>query len=206
MNRLRIYPSSVNDRFIQQAVDAINHGDIIIYPTDSIYALGCDALNQQAIERLCRLKNINPLKNTLSIVAADMSQASEYARIDNRAFAVMRQLVPGPFTFILPSAPALPRVFKGRRTVGVRIPDNAIARALAETLGHPLLTTSLPVDGLGSDEIISADDILQRCQSWPVSLMIDGGQGFDTPSTIIDLTDSYAPAIIRQGRGIADNI
>lgn len=206
MNRLRIYPSSVNDRFIQQAVDAINHGDIIIYPTDSIYALGCDALNQQAIERLCRLKNINPLKNTLSIVAADMSQASEYARIDNRAFAVMRQLVPGPFTFILPSAPALPRVFKGRRTVGVRIPDNAIARALAETLGHPLLTTSLPVDGLDSDEIISADDILQRCQSWPVSLMIDGGQGFDTPSTIIDLTDSYAPAIIRQGRGIADNI
>lgn len=206
MNRLRIYPSSVNDRFIQQAVDAINHGDIIIYPTDSIYALGCDALNQQAIERLCRLKNINPLKNTLSIVAADMSQASEYARIDNRAFTVMRQLVPGPFTFILPSAPALPRVFKGRRTVGVRIPDNAIARALAETLGHPLLTTSLPVDGLDSDEIISADDILQRCQSWPVSLMIDGGQGFDTPSTIIDLTDSYAPAIIRQGRGIADNI
>lgn len=206
MNRLRIYPSSVNDRFIQQAVDAINHGDIIIYPTDSIYALGCDALNQQAIERLCRLKNINPLKNTLSIVAADMSQASEYARIDNRAFAVMRQLVPGPFTFILPSAPALPRVFKGRRTVGVRIPDNAIARALAETLGHPLLTTSLPVDGLDSDEIISADDILQRCQSWPVSLMIDGGQGFDTPSTIIDLTDSSAPAIIRQGRGIADNI
>ena len=206
MNRLRIYPSSVNDRFIQQAVDAINHGDIIIYPTDSIYALGCDALNQQAIERLCRLKNINPLKNTLSIVAADMSQASEYARIDNRAFAVMRQLVPGPSTFILPSAPALPRVFKGRRTVGVRIPDNAIARALAETLGHPLLTTSLPVDGLDSDEIISADDILQRCQSWPVSLMIDGGQGFDTPSTIIDLTDSYAPAIIRQGRGIADNI
>ena len=206
MNRLRIYPSSVNDRFIQQAVDAINHGDIIIYPTDSNYCLGCDALNQQAIERLCRLKNINPLKNTLSIVAADMSQASEYARIDNRAFAVMRQLVPGPFTFILPSAPALPRVFKGRRTVGVRIPDNAIARALAETLGHPLLTTSLPVDGLDSDEIISADDILQRCQSWPVSLMIDGGQGFDTPSTIIDLTDSYAPAIIRQGRGIADNI
>ena len=206
MNRLRIYPSSVNDRFIQQAVDAINHGDIIIYPTDSIYALGCDALNQQAIERLCRLKNINPLKNTLSIVAADMSQASEKARIANRAFAVMRQLVPGPFTFILPSAPALPRVFKGRRTVGVRIPDNAIARALAETLGHPLLTTSLPVDGLDSDEIISADDILQRCQSWPVSLMIDGGQGFDTPSTIIDLTDSYAPAIIRQGRGIADNI
>lgn len=206
MNRLRIYPSSVNDRFIQQAVDAINHGDIIIYPTDSIYALGCDALNQQAIERLCRLKNINPLRNTLSIVAADMSQASEYARIDNRAFAVMRQLVPGPFTFILPSAPTLPRVFKGRRTVGVRIPDNAIARALAETLGHPLLTTSLPVDGLGSDEICSADDILQRCQSWPVSLMIDGGQGFDTPSTIIDLTDSSAPEVIRQGRGIADNI
>lgn len=206
MNRLRIYPSSVNDRFLQQAVDAINHGDIIIYPTDTIYALGCDALNQQAIERLCRLKNINPLKNTLSIVCADMSQASEYARIDNRAFALMRRLVPGPFTFILPSAPALPRVFKGRRTVGVRIPDNSIARALAEALGHPLLTTSLPVDGLDSDEIVSPDDILQRCQSWPVSLMIDGGQGFDTPSTIIDLTDSSAPEIIRQGRGITDDI
>lgn len=206
MNRLRIYPSSVNDRFLQQAVDAINHGDIIIYPTDTIYALGCDALNQQAIERLCRLKNINPLKNTLSIVCADMSQASEYARIDNRAFALMRRLMPGPFTFILPSAPALPRVFKGRRTVGVRIPDNAIARALAEALGHPLLTTSLPADGLDSDEIVSPDDILQRCQSWPVSLMIDGGQGFDTPSTIIDLTDSSAPEIIRQGRGITDDI
>lgn len=205
MKTLRIYPSSINSRFIAEAADALRRGQLIIYPTDTLYAIGCDATSQGAIERLCRLKGLNPQKNTLSIVCADISQASEYARIDNRAFSVLRRYTPGHFTFILPASTSLPKIFKGRRQVGVRIPDNDIARAIAEELGHPLMSTSIPSDGLSDDELTSADEIMLRYESNPeISLMIDGGLGSDTPSTIIDITDSSAPEIVRQGAGIFD--
>lgn len=205
MKTLRIYPSSINSRFIAEAADALRRGQLIIYPTDTLYAIGCDATSQVAIERLCRLKGLNPQKNTLSIVCADISQASGYARIDNRAFTVLRRYTPGPFTFILPASTSLPKIFKGRRQVGVRIPDNNIARAIAEELGHPLMSTSIPSDGLSDDELTSADEIMLRYESNPeISLMIDGGLGSDTPSTIIDITDSADPEIVRQGAGIFD--
>lgn len=205
MKTLRIYPSSINNRFISETAEALRRGQLIIYPTDTLYAIGCDATNQSAIERLCRLKGLNPQKNTLSIVCSDISQASEYARIDNRAFTVLRRYTPGPFTFILPASTSLPKIFKGRRQVGVRIPDNDIARAIAEELGHPLMSTSIPSDGLSDDELTSADEIMLRYESNPeISLMIDGGLGSDTPSTIIDITESSAPEIVRQGAGIFD--
>lgn len=205
MKTLRIYPSSINSRFISETAEALRRGQLIIYPTDTLYAIGCDATNQSAIERLCRLKGLNPQKNTLSIVCSDISQASEYARIDNRAFTVLRRYTPGPFTFILPASTSLPKIFKGRRQVGVRIPDNDIARAIAEELGHPLMSTSIPSDGLSDDELTSADEIMLRYESNPeISLMIDGGLGSDTPSTIIDITESSAPEIVRQGAGIFD--
>lgn len=203
MKTLRIYPTSLNDRYIDQATDALSHGNLIIYPTDTLYAVACDALSQNAIERLCRFKNLNPQKNTLSIVCSDISQASEYARIDNTAFKILRQYTPGAFTFLLPAATTLPKAFKGRRVVGIRIPDNPIAQALARQLGHPIATSSLPIDGLSDDEISFPEDIMLRYDSnTDITLMIDGGRGATTPSTIVDITDSHSPQIVRQGAGI----
>lgn len=205
MQILRIYQTSINDRFITQAADTLRAGGVIIYPTDTLYAIGCSALSVPAIEKVCRLKGINPQKNTLSIICSNISQASEYARIDNTAFNILRSHVPGPYTFILPAATTLPKVFKGRREVGVRIPDNAIARSLAEELGAPLLTTSLPSDGLTTEEITLPEEISLRAENIPtVDMMIDGGTGGYIPSTIVDLTDSKSPVIVREGAGEID--
>lgn len=205
MQILRIYQTSINDRFITQAADTLRAGGVIIYPTDTLYAIGCNALSASAIEKVCRLKGINPQKNTLSIICSNISQASEYTRIDNTAFNILRSHVPGPYTFILPAATTLPKVFKGRREVGVRIPDNAIARSLAEELGAPLLTTSLPSDGLTTEEITLPEEISLRAENIPtVDMMIDGGTGGYIPSTIVDLTDSKSPVIVREGAGEID--
>lgn len=205
MQILRIYPSSINDRFIQQAVDTLRDGGIIIYPTDTLYAIACNALSAPAIDRVCRMKGLNPQKNTLSIVCGSISQASEYARIDNGAFNLLRNHTPGPYTFILPAATTLPKVFKGRREVGIRIPDNAIARHLADELGSPLLSTSIPTDGLSEDEIIMPEEIALRFENMDIDMMIDGGNGNAIPSTIVRLTaDSRQPEIVREGAGTID--
>lgn len=196
MKTLRMYPTSLNDRFLDEAVDVLENGGIIIYPTDTLYAMGCDALNNVAIERLCKVKGVNPQKQTLSVVCDGLSMASVYARIDNEAFRILRSNLPGPFTFILPAATTLPKVFKGRRTVGVRIPDNPISRALAERLGHPVLSTSMPQDEEGGDPSVFADEY-----AGTASLLIDGGEGEGVPSTVVDLTDSRNPEIIREGKG-----
>lgn len=196
MKTLRMYPTSLNDRFLDEAVDVLENGGIIIYPTDTLYAMGCDALNNVAIEHLCKVKGVNPQKQTLSVVCDGLSMASVYARIDNEAFRILRSNLPGPFTFILPAATTLPKVFKGRRTVGVRIPDNPISKALAERLGHPVLSTSMPQDEEGGDPSVSADEY-----AGVASLLIDGGEGDGVPSTVVDLTDSRNPEIIREGKG-----
>lgn len=198
---LRLYPTNINRRYIDELTKTLDDGGLIIYPTDSLYAIGCDALNNRAIERLCRLKGLNPAKNHLSIVCADISQASEYARIDNRAFAVLRSYLPGPYTFVLPAASTLPKAFKGRRTVGVRVPDNAIACELASSLGRPLLTTSILTDGLEPGDIEQPESIALRYAGL-VDMMADGGVGECVPSTIVDLTDSSAPQLLRQGKGL----
>lgn len=195
MKTLRMYPTSLNDRFLDEAVDVLENGGIIIYPTDTLYAMGCDALNNVAIERLCKVKGVNPQKQTLSVVCDGLSMASVYARIDNEAFRILRSNLPGPFTFILPAATTLPKVFKGRRTVGVRIPDNPISRALAERLGHPVLSTSMPQDEEGGDPSVFADEY-----AGTASLLIDGGESEGVPSTVVDLTDSRNPEIIREGK------
>lgn len=197
MKTLRMYSSSLNERYLDEAADVLSDGEIIIYPTDTLYALGCDATNNAAIERLCRVKGLDPRRQTLSIVCANLSMASEYARIDNEAFRILRTNLPGPFTFILPAATTLPKVFKGRRTVGIRIPDNPIACALADHIGHPLLSTSIPQEYPEADPealALEYEDI--------ASLMIDGGDSDNTPSTVIDLTDSRNPILIREGKGI----
>ena len=146
MDKLVFRGTQLNDRNLDKAVRALADGEIIIYPTDTLYALGCDALNNRAVERLCRIKGINPDKQLLSVICADISEAAEYARIDNRAFKILKANLPGPFTFILPASTSLPKVFKGRKSVGVRVPDCEVALALARGLGHPVLSTSVEID------------------------------------------------------------
>lgn len=197
MLRLTVFPSSINSRHIERAVEALRQGQIIVYPTDTLYALGCDALSQRAVERLCAVKGINPAKQLLSVVCSDLSMAAQYARIDNRAFQIIKRNTPGPFTFILPAASTLPKVFKGRRTVGIRIPDNPIAVALTETLGNPILSASIYGDG--EPEITSADQI-ELLNGLDAEVLIDGGDSGTGLSTVVDLTDSSSPEIIREGK------
>ena len=199
MKILKMYTSNINDRFMNEVIDTLRNGGIIIYPTDTLYAIGCNALNNNAIERICKIKGINPQRTNLSIVCSDISQASQYARIDNNAYQLLRENLPGAFTFILPSASTLPKVFKGRKTVGIRVPDNDIAREIAIQLGNPILTTSVewdedPEDGCNPQAIAMKYDN-------DVDIVIDGGLGELTPSTIIDCTDSANPEIIREGKG-----
>lgn len=199
MNTLKIHPTSIDTRVLSRAVDAMRDDGLVIYPTDTLYAIGCDASSRKATEALCRIKGLNPQKNALAVVCHDFSQASEFARIDNRAFAIMRRYLPGPFTFILPSSPSMPKIFKGRKQVGIRIPDNDVARELARALGTPLLTTSLPSDGLEPEEITEPGEIELRAEAMGVEMLIDGGTGSAVPSAVIDLTDSSAPVVLREG-------
>ena len=201
MKHLKFFGDSINTRHIDDAVRILRDGGVVIYPTDTVYALGCDALNNKSIERLCRLKGINPDKQLLSIVCASLSQAAEYAKIDNRAFRLMKDYLPGPFTFILPAANSLPKVFKGRKSVGVRIPDNDIARTLAEILGNPILSTSVSLD---NEEDIINPEALALAYQHDADLLIDNGEGRNDVSTIIDCLDSSVPEIVRRGIGIID--
>ncbi|MDE6484095.1 MAG: threonylcarbamoyl-AMP synthase [Duncaniella sp.] len=199
MKILRMYPSSINDRYLDEVVTTLREGGVIIYPTDTVYAIGCDALNSRAIEKVCRIKGLNPDKNTLSVIAADLSMAAEYARIDNNAFHVLKANLPGPFTFILPAATTLPKAFKGRRTVGVRIPDNSIARAITQALGHPILSTTVPTDDDGNYPVDPQAIALEAAPE--IDIVIDGDDGGTEVSTVVDLTDSSSPEILRQGMG-----
>lgn len=198
MTYLTIYPTSIDEKAIAQAVETLRDGGIVIYPTDTVYALGCDALNNRAIERLCAYKGINPAKQHLSVVCSDISQAAEYARIDNKAFPLLKRNLPGPYTFILPASPKLPKVFKGRRTVGIRVPDNAIARQLAEALGNPILSASVKTDPDRQEEATNPES-LEMTHQQIADLIIDGGEGGTRLSAVVDLTDSSDPQIIREG-------
>lgn len=204
MNVIENRGGGVDRRALTEAVEALREGKIVFYPTDTLYALGCNALDARAIERLCRIKGLNPDKNTLSIVCSDLSQAAEYARIDNKAFRLLKHYLPGAFTFILPASTTLPKVFKGRKCVGVRIPDCEFARALAEELGNPVLTTS--ADAEDEDELRSAESLalLYQGQS-DIVLAVDNGEGSATPSTVVDVTNSSAPEIVREGAGIFED-
>lgn len=199
MKIFKMYTSNINDRFMDEVIDTLTDGGIVIYPTDTLYAIGCNALNNSAIERICKLKGINPQRTNLSVVCSDISQASQYARIDNRAFQLLRENLPGAFTFILPAASTLPKVFKGRKSVGIRVPDNVIAREIATRLGNPILTTSIEWDDEPEDGC-NPQAIAMKYEGM-VEIVIDGGYGELIPSTIVDCTDSANPEIIREGKG-----
>ena len=200
MRLLKMYPTSINEKYVDTIVTALKDGSIIILPTDTLYAIACDALNNRAIERICKIKDLDPNRSTLSIVCSDISQASDYAKIDNKAFKVLKDYLPGPYTFILPASTSLPKVFKGRKTVGVRIPDNPIAEALAAALGNPLMTTSMDVDADAPFESVMPDSIAMRYGD-NVDIIIDAGEGEIVPSTVVDITDSSQPEVLREGKG-----
>ncbi|MCR9287919.1 MAG: L-threonylcarbamoyladenylate synthase [Bacteroidetes bacterium] len=198
---LRINTENPEGRKISQVVDTLKKGGVIIYPTDTVYGLGCDIFNQKAVERICRLRKLDPKKAHLSFICNDISQISKYTQqIDNEIFKLMKRNLPGPFTFILKSNNAVPKLFKNnKRTVGVRIPDNLIVRSIIEEMGHPLLTTSLKSD----DEILEyfTDPIdIHDDYKKLVDIVIDGGIGGNVPSTLIDCTDSGFE-ILREGAG-----
>ncbi len=200
MQVVKIHPDNPNRRSIQRIVEALQNGEIIIYPTDTLYAIGCDALNVRAVERICRIKGIDPSKAHLSIVCHDLSDTAQYVRIDNTTHRLMRKNLPGAFTFILPAGAQLPKIYKQRKTVGIRIPDNNILHAILEELGTPLLSTSVTVDK-EEPENTTCPELLAERYANDVDYVIDGGEGDIIGSTIIDCTGDE-PEIVRQGKGI----
>lgn len=195
MDSIRIYNDNIAENQIQQVVELLKEGGVIVVPTDTIYAVACDALNPKAIEKVCRLKGINPEKTNLSILCDDISMVSEYAKFDNYAFKLMKDNTPGPFTFLFRAASSLPRAFKGRKIVGIRIPDNEAVRKIVSALGNPLLSTSI---SYRDDDFGINPDLIEEEYNDKADLMIKGDDGKLQPSAIIDCTSS-SPEIIREG-------
>lgn len=196
---IKIYPENPNQREIDKAVDILRDGGLIIYPTDTVYAIGCDALNVRAVEKICRLKNIDPRKSNLSIICYDLSNLSEYAKVSNAAFKVMKKNLPGPFTFILPTSGQLPKIYKNRKEVGIRVPDNNIIREIVRELGNPVLTTSIHDEDDEIMEYSTDPELIYEKYEHTVDLVIDGGYGGIEASTVVDCTNDIE--IVRQGKG-----
>jgi len=201
---LQINADNPQMRKIQYVVDCLRDGGIVIYPTDTVYAMGCDIHSKKALERICKLKGIKPEKSNLSIICRDLSQLSEYTmQLDNSLFRTLKKALPGAYTFILKANSNVPKLFKNKkRTIGVRVPDNNIVQAIIAELGNPILTTSLKTD----DDIIEYPtdpiDIHEEYRKI-VDMIVDGGIGGLTPSTVVDCTD-YEPEVVREGAGDTD--
>ena len=197
---LKLYNKNNNPADLQRVVDLLNDAGLIIYPTDTMYAIGCHGLKERAIERICRLKDIDPKKNTLSIICYDLSSISEYAKVDNATFKLMKRNLPGPFTFILNGTTRLPKIFRNRKEVGIRMPDNPIIREIARLLDAPIMTTTLPHDEDEDIEYVTDPELIDEKWGDTVDLIIDGGIGNMEGSTVVDCTQGEAE-IIRQGAG-----
>ena len=197
---LKIYPENPNPKQVAQAVDIIRQGGLVIYPSDTVYALGCDINNKSALEKVARIKGVKLEKANFSFVCKDLSHLSDFVKqIDTSTFKLLKRALPGPYTFILPAGNNLPSAFKKKKEVGIRVPDNSIAQALIEQLGNPIISTSIRDE----DEIIEyTTDPELIYEKWQdqVDLVIDGGYGGNVASTIIDLT-SGEPELIREGKG-----
>ena len=197
---IHIHPDNPQERNIKTVVDRLKNGGVIIYPTDTIYGLGCDIYNTQAIERICRIKNIDPKKAQFSFVCSDLSHISDYTRsIDTPIFRLLKAALPGPYTFILEASKQVPKMLKTKKdTVGIRVPDNRICQMLVKELSHPIMSVSLPMD----DEIeyYTDPELMEDKFGNVVDIVIDSGIGEIEPSTVIDCT-SGAPELIRGGAG-----
>ena len=197
---IRLYEENPNQRELDKVIGILREGGIIIYPTDTVYAMGCDALNVRAVEKICKLKDINPQKNRLSIICPDLSNISEYAKVNNGVFKLMKRNLPGPFTFILNATNSLPKIYKNRKEVGIRVPDNNITITLTRELGNPLLTTSVrDKDQWG--EYSLDPELIEEEYGDVVDAVIDGGYGGLEPSTVVNCTNDVIE-IVRQGKGV----
>ena len=200
---IKIYEENPNPKEISRVVETLQKGGLVIYPTDTVYGLGCDITNSRALEKLARIKGVKLAKANWSFLCADLSNLSDYVRqIDTATFKILKRALPGPYTFILPGNTNLPKDFKKKKTVGIRVPDNNIAITLVKALGHPIVSTSIRDD----------DDVLEYTtdpeliyEKWGnlVDIVIDGGYGGNVGSTIIDLSDG-SPEVVREGKGSLD--
>ena len=196
---IRIHPDNPQPRLIKQVVEVLKKGGIIVYPTDTIYGLGCDIFQHRAVERICSIKNVEPQKAQLSFVCYDLSDLSKYAKqLPTPVYRTLKQYLPGPFTFILEASKEVPKILKTKKdTIGLRIPDNKIARCIVEELGNPILSASLPGENV---EDYTDPEIIHDKFEKLVNIIIDGGIGGVIPSTIIDYTKGQ-PELIREGAG-----
>ena len=224
---VKLYDRNPDPRTVRRIVNVLRDGGIVIYPTDTIYAIGCDIFQARAVEKICRIKGVAPEKANLSFICKDLSQISDFSHLSNPVFKLLKRNLPGPFTFILTGSSQLPKLFKQRRTVGVRVPDNGIVQAIVEELGNPLMTASLkdyegwssllPADeadngdfdlepdfGLDPDEMpaeyATDPELIDERYGSLVDMVIDGGMGRLEPSTIVDCTGDW-PVLVRQGLG-----
>ena len=200
---LHIHEDNPQPRQISTVIDILRKGGVIIYPTDTIYGMGCDIYHQDAIERICRLKNMPPTKAKLSFICDNLSSLSQYTKqLSNSTYRILKECLPGPYTFVLPANKKVPKILKTKKdTIGVRIPDNNIARRIVHELKNPILTTTLP--GETAEEFTDPEMIYRNFEN-KVDLVIDGGIGGLIPSTVIDCTGDE-PVLLRKGLGIWTN-
>ncbi len=196
---LQIHPQNPQPRLIHQVIECLQDGGVIIYPTDTIYGLGCDIKQPKAIEKICQIKNIDPQKAQLSFICSDLSHLSEYTKsIDTPLYRMLKNYLPGPYTFILPASKQVPKILQSKKsTIGLRVPDNIICQQILSALGNPILSTSLPGEMV---EDYTDPEIIYKKFENVVDFVIDGGIGGMTPSTMVDCTtDDWT--ILRQGLG-----
>jgi tRNA threonylcarbamoyl adenosine modification protein (Sua5/YciO/YrdC/YwlC family) len=201
---IKIHPESPSLRQIQHVVEVLKEGGIIIYPTDTIYGLGCDITNHKAVERIAQLKGVNPEKVNFSFICYDLSHLSDYTKpIDNDVYRLMKKHLPGPYTFILEANNKVPKLFQSRKkTVGIRIPDNHIPRELVRELGNPVMSTSIHDDDTLLEYTTDPELIYEKYKNL-VDIVIDGGVGGNLPSTVVDCTGNEIK-VLRQGRGVIE--
>lgn len=199
---IRIHPDNPDERNINKVADCLQKGGIVVYPTDTVYGIGCDITNQHAVEKILRFKDINVKKTNLSFICHDMSHISDYVKpLDNAIFKLMKKNLPGPFTFILEANNNVPKLFKAnKKTVGIRIPDNKIIREIVKVLGNPVLSTSVKNDGDDDDEYIRDPELIEERLGKLADIVIDGGYGGYEGSTVVDCTGG-GYEIVRQGKG-----
>lgn len=197
---IHLHPDNPQPRNIKTVVDCLRSGGVIIYPTDTIYGIGCDIYNQQAIERICRIKGIQPKDANFSFICRDLSHLSDYARnIDTPVFRLLKKALPGPYTFILEATKEVPKLLKTKKdTVGIRVPDHIICQTIIQELGHPIMSASLPMDE--DVEYFTDPEIIHDIFEKQVDMVIDSGIGNMLASTIIDCTGD-SPQLVREGAG-----
>jgi tRNA threonylcarbamoyl adenosine modification protein (Sua5/YciO/YrdC/YwlC family) len=200
---IKIYPENPSEKEIAKVVKVLKEGGLIIYPTDTVYGLGCDITNTKALERIAKIKGIKLEKANFSFVCSDLSNISDYVKqIDTSMFKILKRALPGPYTFILPGNNNLPKEFKKKTTVGIRVPDNEIALEIVRHLGNPIVSTSIHDEDEVIEYTTDPELIFEKWQSL-VDLVIDGGYGDNYASTVIDLSEGE-PVVVREGKGSLD--